>query len=94
MLDYAPIVGLCQMLTPRVHLCQNYARHPAEDPIPDLNCRESERKLDRLPEEGFLPHPSVPAPAKAPIEQGSKRLGRYRVDRRNLSTAQVSAIEL
>ena len=32
MLDYAPILGLCQMPTPRVHLCQNYARHPAEDP--------------------------------------------------------------
>ena len=36
MLDYAPIVGLCQMLTPRVHLCQNYARHTADDPKLDL----------------------------------------------------------
>ena len=32
LLDYAPIVGLCQMPSPRVHLCRNYAGHPAEDP--------------------------------------------------------------
>ena len=58
MLDYAPIVGLCQMLTQGVHLCQNYARHPADDPSRRAVTWPVQRRLNRSSgDRGGIPVP-------------------------------------